>query len=706
VLDAVTSALAQSERDIEVLVIDDGSTDDSVRRLATLSDPRLTVLEQANAGLSTTLNRGLERARGRWLKFLPSDDALHPACIARQLAAADAAPDARLVFALPAVVDARGEPLADPAPQAWFDSPFADREQVLRGLLERNFLSAPAALFDRELALAVGGFDATLVVAQDYDLWLKMLVHAPLAFVHERLVRVRWHGANQSAVVTPESEAERARVVIGALERMGLERWIELFRADAARDPVSDASARAALAGALRRSGLHQVAPIVERLVADVAAPEPSPVQDRRRARRALGAALRSVVARLAPARTKPLPVAVPIVAGPRLEHWLLVAPARAGAASRAAHVAGALARAGAVVTLATPPDDPAHGDVAGPDVRRVTARLAALRELLRDHDQRLRVVVPQPDGELVAFAREARLAGARVVYDKGEGWGALARAAVDSEHALIDAADDLVGATRPIVKQLAASRRLVHLLPDAPDAAGWRDVATSLRLLTAQPTLTVAVLCAASHDAGAIAACLAALAAGRGDLPYRIAVVDDGVSAEVLAGLVERDEALEVTLLRNALRGRASGYNLALRATSSELVVLLDASRRAPGPGWLDDAIAALLARRELGAVVARDSTDDAGSGWAWLAPRAVLAGVAGFDEAYDPASLEDPDMAQRLAARGYVLADWGALGPVPDHAEGVRSASSEALRRAERHFRRKWRRGSHPGVGRGRMV
>lgn len=322
-------------------------------------------------------------------------------------------------------------------------------------------------------------------------------------------------------------------------------------------------------------------------------------------------------------------------------------------------------------------------------------ARLAELRALLRDRDERWRVVVPRPDGELIAFVREARLKGARIVYDKGEGWGALGRAAVDSERALIDLADDLVGVTRPIVKQLASSRRLVHLLPDAPDDAGWHDVAASLRLVTARPTVTVAVLCAAAHGAGEVDACLEALVAARGDLPYRIAVVDDGVAADVLAGLVERDEAQELTLLRNALRGRASGCNLALRATTSELVLLLDASRRPPGPGWLDDAIATLLARREIAAVVARAPAEGSGSGWAWLAPRAALARVVGFDEAYDPGSLEDPDMEQQLRALGYALADWAGAGPlVPPSAQGdgMAGAPAAALRRAERHFGRKW--------------
>lgn len=663
-------------------MIDDGSTDDSVARLAHFSDPRLEVRIQSNVGLSATLNRGLARATSPWVKFLPSDDVLRPECVARQLAAAEHAPDARLVFCLPEVVDASLAPLTDPAPQAWFDTPLHARDELLRGLLERNFLCAPGALFDRELALAVGGFDAALRIAQDYDLWLKMLAHAPAAFVRERLVRVRWHGANQSAVVTPASEAERAHVVLGALERMGLEPWVDVFRA--APGVRSRAHARTALADTLRRSGLREVEPFVERLAA-------GPTGDGQPSRRGPGAVLRGWLARLASSRG--LPMAPPIAPGPRGEHWIVLAPtpARETAAARSGGLAAALGRTGATVTLAAQPQQAA---VAAPGVRTVSADLAALRTLLHGRDERLRVLVQQPDAAAIAFAREARLRGARVLYDKAEGPAALSRAALDSERALVDAADDLIGGTRPMVKQLASSKRLVHLLPDATDANGWDERARALRGLAARPTVAVIVACLPWHDVSMITACLDALAAGRGDLAYRVVAVDDGVADVALAELERREEDGTLVLLRNALRGRASGFNLALRAIAAEMFVLLDAARGVAGPGWLDQPIAALLGARELGAVAERTTGAEHGSGWAWLAPRGALARVAGFDEAHDPAALEDLDLEQQLRALGYDVAAWSGGGLLPLLASSVRRADPRAMRGAERRFRRRWRR------------
>ncbi|MFM7144071.1 MAG: glycosyltransferase family 2 protein, partial [Alphaproteobacteria bacterium] len=260
VLGAVRSVLDQTEPDVEVLVIDDGSTDDSLARLATVDDPRVTVLRHPNRGLSRTLNRGLQFARARWVKFLPSDDMLAPACIERELAAIED-PDVGAVFCLPEVVDAYGHPLADPAPQAWFDTAARDDRSILPGLFERNFLCAPGALFDRELARELGGFDPDMKVAQDYDLWLRLLVRRRARLVPERLVRVRWHGANQSAVATPSTEAERARALVRAVAPGSRGDWIRRFAGEVA-GRRGESLGRRSFAGALRRSGVPDVLPL------------------------------------------------------------------------------------------------------------------------------------------------------------------------------------------------------------------------------------------------------------------------------------------------------------------------------------------------------------------------------------------------------------------------------------------------------------
>ncbi len=251
--DAARSALAQEGVALEVVVVDDGSSDDSVARLESIRDERLRLVVQKNRGLSRALNRALGMARGTWAKFLPSDDRLLPGCLQAQLA--DAA-GCQAVFCRPEVLDGELRPLDDPAPQAWFDLPAREGAEVRRALVERNPLSAPCGLFERAAALSVGGFDASLRVTQDYDLWLKLASLGDLRCVPERRVQVRWHGDNQSTSATPTSEAERAYVLVSALVRDGLDAFVD----------DGTPTGRLDLLRALARGGLRETQPFQRRL--------------------------------------------------------------------------------------------------------------------------------------------------------------------------------------------------------------------------------------------------------------------------------------------------------------------------------------------------------------------------------------------------------------------------------------------------------
>lgn len=260
---AIRSCLLQEGVSLEVIVVDDGSTDDSPARIQAIEDPRLRVFLQENRGLSRALNRALSEARGRWVKFLPSDDRLLPGCLTRQLAAAAGS---LASFCLPEVVDADLRSLPDPAPQAWFDMPTATGSQVAIDLLDRNCLSAPCGLFSREAALEAGGFDPSMRIAQDYDLWLRLASRGDLHRFPERLVQVRWHGANQSAAVTSASEGERALALVRALRRDGLAGWRERIESVGA----SASEALRLLLLALVDSGLPQVRPFACELAIEI----------------------------------------------------------------------------------------------------------------------------------------------------------------------------------------------------------------------------------------------------------------------------------------------------------------------------------------------------------------------------------------------------------------------------------------------------
>lgn len=108
--DCVESILAQSFADFELIVVDDGSTDGAAERLGAIGDPRLRVLRQANAGLSSARNRGLDHARGAWVCFLDADDS-RPNWAFAALAAAIRAHDPDVVLTRGVLRDLRDEPV-------------------------------------------------------------------------------------------------------------------------------------------------------------------------------------------------------------------------------------------------------------------------------------------------------------------------------------------------------------------------------------------------------------------------------------------------------------------------------------------------------------------------------------------------------------------------------------------------------------------
>ena len=199
---AVGSALAQTQTDVEVIVVDDGSTDDSRAVLAGLRDPRLTVIAQPNRGAHAAINAGIERAGAPVVAVLNSDDAYHPERLARCLPALTA--DVSLVGSWIEIVDGGGaavgvkhgyrdcEPWLLPHPERSFragDDPRA-------ALLTEHYLATTSNfVFRRADWAAVGGF-RPLRYAHDWDFALRLAALAPPLLVEQPLLRYRVHERN------------------------------------------------------------------------------------------------------------------------------------------------------------------------------------------------------------------------------------------------------------------------------------------------------------------------------------------------------------------------------------------------------------------------------------------------------------------------------------------------------------------------------
>ncbi len=219
---ATESILAQTEGDLELIVIDDGSTDATPEILERVSDPRLRVERQKRMGLTRSLNRALALATAPLVARLDADDLALPERLARQRAFLDAHPDVGLLGTGAREVDAEGR-------EVGLIRPPADDAAIRRALIRRNPFVHSSVMIRRAVLARVGGYDETLPVAQDYDLWLRLGGITRLANLPEPLVVRRLVAGRVSAVRERDRLSAEARVRWRAVRRGVYPPWCALY---------------------------------------------------------------------------------------------------------------------------------------------------------------------------------------------------------------------------------------------------------------------------------------------------------------------------------------------------------------------------------------------------------------------------------------------------------------------------------------------
>lgn len=187
--DAIDSALSQSWRDCEVIVVDDGSTDETVAVAGRYAGVRL--VRQIHAGVSATRNTGLRFSTGDILIFLDADDRLWPDAAQHAIDAFRAQPAAAMVFGRCRLVNHAGVPRRT--------QPQAPRAHSYDELLQDNCIWTPAMVAFRRAALdIVGYFDVDNSPAADYDLYLRVSRDFPVVSHDATVVDYRQHAHNMS----------------------------------------------------------------------------------------------------------------------------------------------------------------------------------------------------------------------------------------------------------------------------------------------------------------------------------------------------------------------------------------------------------------------------------------------------------------------------------------------------------------------------
>lgn len=208
---AIESILNQTIRELEVLVLDDGSTDDTASLVAAIEDERLRYIPLQHMGIARSLNLGIEAAAAPVVAVQDADDWSEPQRLERQLAVLDAEADVAVVGGLMREVDAAGREVATRTGHAIGD--------VNAILMRYNPLPNSCAAYRRDTIRGLGGYDARYLYASEYDLWLRAAERHRIVVLDEVLATRRMSGTN----------------VAGQKERASIAETISLRVADARR---------------------------------------------------------------------------------------------------------------------------------------------------------------------------------------------------------------------------------------------------------------------------------------------------------------------------------------------------------------------------------------------------------------------------------------------------------------------------------------
>ena len=220
--EAVDSILGQTLADLELIVVDDGSTDATADILAGYRDRRLSVVRQSRAGLTRSLNRGLGLATAPLLARLDADDVARPERLARQVAFLDAHPEVAVLGTGCREIGPDGEARGVYAPPA-------DDAAIRRALIRRNPFVHSSVVMRRSAIQAAGGYDGTVAVAQDYELWLRLSRVARMANLPEPLVLRRLAPGRVSVARDTERLRTEVRVKLRALLSGAYPPWCAIF---------------------------------------------------------------------------------------------------------------------------------------------------------------------------------------------------------------------------------------------------------------------------------------------------------------------------------------------------------------------------------------------------------------------------------------------------------------------------------------------
>jgi glycosyltransferase involved in cell wall biosynthesis len=218
---ALDSILVQTFRDFEIVIVDDGSTDDSfaVAQKYVADHPSvirlLTHPGHENRGISATVNLAFNNLRGEYWMGLPSDDLLHVDKLERQVKFLEDNPDYGWVYSYADFIDDDDEPIVE---LGLFGTDITKDDDPVDTLIRRNKIPGMAALMRRDVSARVGLHDEDLVYS-DWHYWVRMTAASKVGFISEPLIHYRIHDTNTSLKTDAKTNTQRCVFVTQAIQR-------------------------------------------------------------------------------------------------------------------------------------------------------------------------------------------------------------------------------------------------------------------------------------------------------------------------------------------------------------------------------------------------------------------------------------------------------------------------------------------------------
>ena len=203
--ETLDSVIAQTFTDFEVLIINDGSSDNIVEWASQIQDSRVRLISQANQGLPGARNTGIWHSKGEYLAFLDADDIWESSKLAKQVECLDKNLDVGMVSSLVSAIDPNGNLI-----HIYHLPKFGN--DIKRELFRSNIIFCGSTPLVRRICFEkVGFFERSLKSAEDWDMWLRIAIHYSIFVIEEPLVRYRRH---------PNSMSTKQRIMLQEVDRV------------------------------------------------------------------------------------------------------------------------------------------------------------------------------------------------------------------------------------------------------------------------------------------------------------------------------------------------------------------------------------------------------------------------------------------------------------------------------------------------------